>query len=363
MMVVEPDERMQAMERRITRRQALGAAGSAGAAFLAAPGALTALGELLAAPPAAAAAVTVTPSLTEGPYWVDEMLRRADVRANTAAAAAAAGALQAGVPLTLRINVLDAASGGAINGAHVDIWHANAAGLYSDESSNGTNGQDFLRGYQVTGVDAPVAGQVVFKTIWPGWYQGRAIHIHVRVRTYDGSAVATDYTTQIFFRDADNDAVLSGGAPYNTRSPKTDPTTNETDMVFQGAGGASANVMPVTGSLADGFAGTFTIGLTGVTASVAKTDTTVAASMRAPTATAGAVVLAVHAGEALTATAAVIRKGRTLGKATGKLTPGWHSLRVALAKDTPAGPATAKIVLVDAAGNRRTLTEAVRITA
>ena len=357
------------MERRITRRQALGA----GAAFLAAPQALTALGELAAATPAAAAtataAVAVTPSMTEGPYWIDELLRRFDVRANTATASSAAGVAQAGVPLALRINVLDAASGGAINGAHVDIWHANAAGLYSDEGQNGTSGQNFLRGYQITGVDAgaasaPAGGQVNFRTIWPGWYSGRAIHIHVRVRTYDGSSVATDYTTQIFFSDADNNTVLSGAAPYNTRSPKTDPTTDETDMVFQQASGASGNIVSVTGGIAEGFAATFTIGLSGVASNTgAKTDKTVAASMKAPTATKGAVVLAVHAGETLTAVATVVRKGKTLGKATGKLSPGWHSLRVALRPGTPAGAARVKVTLVDSAGNRRVLSEAVQVRA
>jgi protocatechuate 3,4-dioxygenase beta subunit len=349
----------------LTRRQILRVAGAA----IVAPQALSALGELVAAAPAGAAttkaAVAVTPSMTEGPYWIDEMLRRVDVRANTSSAASAAGAVQAGVPLALKINVLDAASGGAINGAHVDIWHANAAGLYSDEGVNGTTGQNFLRGYQITGVDSPVDGEVNFKTIWPGWYQGRAIHIHVRVRTYDGSSVATDYTTQIFFSDADNNTVLSGAAPYNTRSPKTDPTTDETDMVFQQAAGAAGNIVSVAGSIAEGYAATFTIGLSGVAsnAGAAKTDTTVAASMKAPTAIKGAVILAVHAGETLTATGAVVRKGKTLGKATGKLTPGWHSLRVALPAGTAAGPATAKVTLVDSAGNRRVLSEAVQIKA
>ena len=109
--------------------------------------------------PTKAATVAVTPSMTEGPYWVDEMLRRFDVRANTGSSTT----VQAGVPLTLKINVLDASGGGPINNAHVDIWHANAYGLYSDESgqqtgggtTNGnTSGQNFLRGYQVTGVDA-----------------------------------------------------------------------------------------------------------------------------------------------------------------------------------------------------------------
>src|SRR5262245_1741116 len=169
------------MERRITRRQALGAAGT-GAVLLASRGALSGLGSLVAAAPAAAATtagtVAVTPTMTEGPYWGDELLRRFDVRNNTSTASASAGVVQAGVPLALKINVLDASSGGVINGAHVDIWHANAYGLYSDEQgqsggtssvSGNTGGQNFLRGYQVTGVDAgalaaPVDGQVNFKT-------------------------------------------------------------------------------------------------------------------------------------------------------------------------------------------------------
>ena len=117
---------MVGMEKRMTRREALGAAGTAGVGLLAAPAALTALGELLTAAPAGAAAVAVTPSMTEGPYWIDEMLRRFDVRANTASAPASAGVAQAGVPLALTIKVLDATSGNPINGAHVDIWHANA---------------------------------------------------------------------------------------------------------------------------------------------------------------------------------------------------------------------------------------------
>ena len=94
------------MERRITRRQALGAAGTAGAALLASRGALSALGGLVAAVPASAAStagtVAVTPTMTEGPYWIDEMLRRFDVRANTTSASASAGATQAGVPLALK---------------------------------------------------------------------------------------------------------------------------------------------------------------------------------------------------------------------------------------------------------------------
>ena len=371
---------MVGMEKRMTRREALGAAGTAGVGLLAAPAALTALGELLTAAPAGAAAVAVTPSMTEGPYWIDEMLRRFDVRANTASAAASAGVAQAGVPLALTIKVLDATSGNPINGAHVDIWHANAYGLYSDEAGQqtgggttggNTSGQNFLRGYQVTGVDAgaagaPVDGQVQFKTIWPGWYSGRAIHIHVRVRTYDGNDVATDYTTQIFFSDSDNDAVLSAAAPYNTRSPKSDPTTDETDNVLTSTARAT-NIAPVTGGVAEGFAAMFTIGLSGVSSTaVAASDTSVAASLRSATVVKAAngnrtVVLTVHAGETLTAHASLVRKGVTLGRASGKLTPGWHSLHLAIPAGVSAGAATVRLSLVDAAGNSRRLSEAVDV--
>lgn len=376
------------MQRRITRRQALGAAGTTGAALLAAPGPFSAIGDLLGTMTAeaatAVAAVAVTPSMTEGPYWVDELLRRFDVRANTASASAAAGVVQAGVPLALTIRVVDAAGGNPINGAHVDIWHANAFGLYSDEanqqvpggaagvaSSVNTSGQDFLRGYQITGVDAgaafaPADGQVSFKTIWPGWYAGRAIHIHVRVRTYDGVDVATDYTTQIFFSDSDNDAVLSAAGPYNTRSPKSDPTTDETDNVLSPSADAT-NIVPVTGSVAGGFAATFTIGLTGVASAAASTaDATVSASLRSATVVVAAngnrtLVLAVHAGEPLTAHASLVRGGKIIGRGAGKLTPGWHSLRVAIPAGASAGAATARLTLVDAAGNSRRLSEAVHV--
>jgi protocatechuate 3,4-dioxygenase beta subunit len=365
------------MTEKLTRRQALG---TAGAAFLAAGG-LGSLEPFVAAVPAVAGteakagSVAVTPSMTEGPYWIDDMLRRFDVRGNTSTASSNAGAVQAGVPLTLTINVLDAANGGAINGAHVDVWHANAYGLYSDEPGQpggSTSGQNFLRGYQVTGVDpgagtVPVNGRVTFRTIWPGWYSGRAIHIHVRVRTYDGSASVTNYTTQIFFSDADNMRVLAGAAPYNARSPQSDPTTDETDNVLTSAADGT-NIVPVTGSVADGFAATFTIGLSGVAsnAKAVSTDASVSASLKSASVVTAAngsrtVLVNVHAGESLTAHASVVREGHVLGTATGHLTPGWHSLRVAVPAGVEAGAATAKVVLSDAAGNTRTLAAGLRI--
>jgi protocatechuate 3,4-dioxygenase beta subunit len=246
----------------VTRRQAIGAAGAAGAAYLLSPALAGALASGADAIDARSCA-KLTPELTEGPYWVNEMLRRSDVRAN-----------QQGVTLNLTINVYDASSGCTpLNGVAVDIWHANAHGLYSDESSQqsgggtsggDTSGQTFLRGYQITGRDRglrakPVHGQVSFRTIWPGWYAGRAIHIHVRVRALASSgATIAGYTTQIFFSDADNDRVLTGAAPYNTRSPQKDPTTDENDTVLTSAARAT-NIVAVKGSVARGFSATFNI--------------------------------------------------------------------------------------------------------
>ncbi len=370
----------------MTRRKALGLAGSAGASiFLARRGLPKALGAL-ATENAGAATAALTPTMTEGPYWIDELLRRSDVRANTSSATSNAGAAQDGVPLALKINVFDADNGSkALNGAHVDIWHANAYGLYSDEGSqqvgggttaSNTKGQNFLRGYQVTGVDAglassPVDGQVSFKTIWPGWYSGRAIHIHVRVRTYDaGGNVATNYTTQIFFTDSANNAVLSGAAPYNTRTPTADPTTDENDNVLTSAATAT-NVVPVSGSLSSGYGATLNIylsGVQGVTTADDSSDTSVSATLASAKAARAAngsrsVVLSVHAGEPLTATAKLVRGTKVLGKATGRLTAGTHRLEVGLGRGMAAGAAKLQLRLADDVGNTKTLSRTVRVPA
>ncbi|MBV9165545.1 MAG: hypothetical protein JO342_05280 [Solirubrobacterales bacterium] len=256
-------------EAHITRRQAVKAAAGAGAVYLIAPALPGAVGGVTAL--AASACATPTPELTEGPYWVNTMLRRSNVVANSHGSGH-----QAGVSLHLYINVVDSSNGcRPLDGVAVDIWHANAHGLYSDESSQAAGGgtssslgdtiaDNWLRGYQITGKDRglrqrAVHGQVSFKTIWPGWYTGRAIHIHVRVRKLShGGATIAGYTTQIFFTDAQNDRVLTGAAPYNTRSPQRDPTTNKNDTVLAAASVAT-NLAKVKGSLKRGFSATFNI--------------------------------------------------------------------------------------------------------
>ena len=87
-----------------------------------------------------------------------------------------------------------------VSGAQVDIWHANASGLYSDVAANGTTGHKYLRGYQVTDAD----GVADFVTVFPGWYTGRAIHIHFKIRKGD-----LEFTSQLFFEEATMATVVS----------------------------------------------------------------------------------------------------------------------------------------------------------
>ena len=166
--------------------------------------------------------ITTTPEETEGPYWVDEKLNRSDILTDPAD-----NTIQQGFPLMLGVTVSQLANGKAtpLSGAYVDIWHCNASGIYSDMAVEGTSGKKFLRGYQVT--DAH--GSVRFLTIYPGWYAGRTVHIHARVRLFSGSQTTYDFTTQFFFDDGITDIVYQR-APYSQR-PGRD-TINTVDSVY-----------------------------------------------------------------------------------------------------------------------------------
>jgi 2-keto-3-deoxy-L-fuconate dehydrogenase len=167
----------------------------------------------------------VTPAVTEGPYFVDERLNRADLRSDPTT-----GAVKAGVPLTLAVALSQVAASGActpLANALVDMWHCDALGVYSDVSSQNTLGQRFLRGYQVSDAN----GQVQFLTIYPGWYAGRAVHIHFKVRTSPGAASGLEFTSQMFFDDALTDSVYTQ-APYNARGRRS--TLNSTERHLSG---------------------------------------------------------------------------------------------------------------------------------
>lgn len=192
----------------------------------------------------------LSPTLTEGPFFVDERLNRVDLTTNTANTN-----VTNGVPLTLTIGLVSTTGSCApLHGLHVDVWHADAAGKYSDVASEGTAGQTFLRGYQVS--DA--SGLVTFRTIFPGWYSGRTIHIHLLVRRFDTAGNQTyRWASQLFF-DPATTLTVTARAPYNTRGTSPD-TTNAQDGIYQQSGGST--LLAMSGTAATGFSTALVLGI------------------------------------------------------------------------------------------------------
>jgi len=193
------------------------------------------------------------PNVTKGPYWVDEKLDRTDVRTDTNGKASPNP--RPGLPLELQIAVYAYTSSGctALAGAQVDIWHCDASGIYSDTSAQSTTGQNFLRGYQVTNA----SGVATFTTIYPGWYSGRTVHIHCKVRVFDASQnTTTEATTQLFFDDTVTDGVYAAASPYSSRGARD--TRNAADSIY---GGHTELLVSLSGDTTAGYAGTITLGV------------------------------------------------------------------------------------------------------
>ena len=158
---------------------------------------------------------------------------------------------RSGLPVTLALTVVNVnKSCAALASANVEIWQCDASGNYSEYAQPGYNGtgQTFLRGLQTT--DAQ--GRVAFKTVYPGWYQGRATHIHVQVFV-NGSAVKT---TQIAFPEDVTSSVYRTGV-YVAKGQST--TSNNSDMVF--ADGTQYEMASLSGDTASGYTATLTIGV------------------------------------------------------------------------------------------------------
>lgn len=187
----------------------------------------------------------VRPELTEGPYFVDERLNRSDIRSDTSD-----GAISQGAQFDLTFNVTQINNSGCVPlaSAQVDIWHCDAAGVYSDaqDRSFNTVGKTFLRGYQLTDAN----GVAKFTTIYPGWYDGRAVHIHFKIRIN-----GYEFTSQLFFDDAFTDQVYLQ-EPYAVKGTRT--LLNSQDNIFAESGNLlTLTVFPTS----TGYAATFDIGL------------------------------------------------------------------------------------------------------
>jgi protocatechuate 3,4-dioxygenase beta subunit len=182
-----------------------------------------------------AVSCVLTPELTEGPYYIAGEKIRRDIREG-----------HPGTLLTLHLRVLNVATCSPIKGAAVDIWHADAAGNYSGFGSD-TSSRTFMRGIQRT--DA--TGLATFLTVYPGWYQGRTVHIHVKVHV--GGRVV--HTGQLFFPDTMTDVAYKK-APYSSRPNRT--TRNAQDSIY--INGGKRGMLKVVKSGA-GYVGTIAVGV------------------------------------------------------------------------------------------------------
>jgi len=194
----------------------------------------------------AAPVCVVRPELTEGPFFFDLGLDRSDIRTD-----AASGSEKAGRRLDLAVIVSGVDSNGCLplEGAVVDVWQCDADGVYS--GTGGASAESFLRGYQLT--DA--FGRAAFTTIYPGWYPGRSVHIHFKIRVPNGSNGNYEFTSQFFFDD-DFSAKVYTEPPYDVRG--TQNTLNSQDGIYGNRGSQLVLTPTETG---EGLAAEFSIAL------------------------------------------------------------------------------------------------------
>jgi protocatechuate 3,4-dioxygenase beta subunit len=186
----------------------------------------------------------LTPDSGEGPFYFDPDLVRTDVREGSA-----------GATLDLEIRIIRAGDCATLRDARVDLWHADALGLYSGYAQQpgvgaaaaSVEGKTFLRGTQATDPD----GRVRFRTIYPSWYRGRTPHLHFKVFLDNEEVV----TSQVFFPEEFNRQVFSTHAPYSEHVERRD-TFNENDSFLRGT---PTGVFCAVEDTDDGYRGTLTV--------------------------------------------------------------------------------------------------------
>jgi protocatechuate 3,4-dioxygenase beta subunit len=242
--------------RRLSRRDALAAGGALGVAaglFVILRGGPGIANGATTNGASDAAACVLSPELTEGPYYIAEHLYRRNITEG-----------KAGLPLQLRLTVQDASTCRPIHKATVEVWHADAQGVYSGYDSGTpsvptggggggghaepTSDTHYLRGAQRSDRN----GLVVFDTIYPGWYRGRTTHIHVKVHA--GGEVV--HTGQLFFRQATSNAVYRTSDYAIHGSPDT---TNATDGIY--AAGGSQSILALKRRSGGGYVGSVALGV------------------------------------------------------------------------------------------------------
>jgi protocatechuate 3,4-dioxygenase beta subunit len=181
---------------------------------------------------------TLNPSETAGPYPTKDPASYVikDIKAG-----------ETGVNMIANITIKNKNTGcGALQGAIVDIWHCDADGNYSEYGS--LTSSHFLRGRQTSDAN----GLVSFATIFPGWYSGRAVHIHIHVYNASGKSLLV---TQIAFPAAVCDSVFTTATSFYKKG-KAD-TTNERDGIF--SDGYTTQLAGITGDITNGMVMTHNI--------------------------------------------------------------------------------------------------------
>jgi protocatechuate 3,4-dioxygenase beta subunit len=246
----------------LTRREVLALLGGAGTAALVGTGfsqlglpqlAGTSTPSPLAESTETIPACIVQPEMTEGPYFVDEMLNRADIRIEPTD-----DSISEGIQLRLVFRISEIGTACTrLEGAQVDVWHCDALGVYSGvQDMNAlfdTSGKTFLRGYQITDED----GKAEFITIYPGWYQGRTPHIHFKIRTDPASDRGYEFTSQLFFDDDLSDEIYVQ-EPYSQKTGRR--TYNEGDGIYR-SGGDQLTLKVTNAEVEEGYIAIFDIGL------------------------------------------------------------------------------------------------------
>jgi protocatechuate 3,4-dioxygenase beta subunit len=288
------------------------------------------------------------PRSRRGPYFVDNKLRRSDIRADSSG-----GAARAGIPLELTIRIVEVGSGGRCTpyeGAAVDIWHCDAEGEYSGVGSD----TDFLRGYQVTDAN----GAVTFRTIFPGWYRGRAIHIHLKVRTYDGATETYEYTSQLFFSET-TIAQAYSVSPYSGNG--LPDTSNSADGIYAETGGTS--LVSMSGSASSSYTGTVTLGLSELPESDSADARLLGTAWTSDRRGRRVLRARLQLDERMRSVRMrLVREGRTIaaGRVSG-VRRGTRALGLTVSRDVPAGPALLVITARDTGAAERTIRRRLRV--
>jgi len=165
----------------------------------------------------------LTPEAGEGPFYLDPKLIRSDITSG-----------KPGAPLQLALQVVRSGDCATLANARVDVWHADAIGLYSGYAKQSgvggvspetAVGQQYLRGTQITDPN----GNVQFRTVFPSWYGGRTPHVHFKVFIGGNEVVAS----QIFFPDEITREVFAQWDPYRAHVAKR-KVFNTNDPIPQG---------------------------------------------------------------------------------------------------------------------------------